>query len=301
MTFCGVFNKISVKIMNPLINLMHLKFFCDAVTCSSISESAKKNYVTQSAVSQAIAKLEQILGVELTIHSRQRFQPTEEGVLLFEQSRQIFKAVQETYDQIHQKKESVTGILNFACTNSLGMSFMARAHNRMQETYPSVQLNMKLGNLTFIRQALRHNEVELAVVVYDETFSNFTKTPLKKGAFGLYQHESAPPKLAETILVDEWEGMYVQEMIGHFKRANIKAALGGWEVVARFAEHSMGAGFFPDYLMAHGRYPMLKSSMELPSFEYEIAAIYNKGDRLSRAAQRFIELFKEDGCASSTC
>jgi LysR family transcriptional regulator, carnitine catabolism transcriptional activator len=50
------------KAMNPLINLMHLKFFCDAVTFSSISEAAKRNYVTQSAVSQAIAKLEQILG-----------------------------------------------------------------------------------------------------------------------------------------------------------------------------------------------------------------------------------------------
>lgn len=278
--------------MYPLINLIHLKFFCDAVQFNSVSEAAKKNYVTQSAVSQAISKLEQILGAELTVHSKQRFQITEEGQLLFEHSRHIFKAVHETCEQIRQKKE-IAGFLNFACTNSLGMSFMASAHKHMQEKYPAVQLNMKLGNLSVIRQALRQNDVEFAIVVYDGSFANYAKIPLRKGAFGLYQHEGA--SMAENaILVDAWEGMYVQEMMGHLKRADIKAALGGWEVVARFAERGMGSAFIPDYLLAHNRYPMLKHCTELPHFEYEIAAIYNKGDKLSRGAQRFLELFRED-------
>lgn len=279
--------------MNPLINLMHLKFFCDAVIYNSVSEAAKRNYVTQSAVSQAIAKLEQILGVELTIHSRQRFQVTEEGVLLFEQSRQIFKAVQDTYEKIHLKKEELTGFLNFACTNSFGMSFISSAHSRMQEKYPQVQLNMKLGNLTAIRQALRQNDVEFGIVIKDPSFANFASVSIKKGTFGLYLHESVSPQHFESsILVDDKDGMYVKEMISHLAQANIRAALGGWEVVARFADKSLGAGFIPDYLLAEGRYPKLKTCLELPSFEYEIVAIYNKGDKLTRAAQRFLELLR---------
>ena len=50
-------------LMNPAINLIHLKFFCDAVVYESITEAAKMNYISQSAVSQAITKLESIFGV----------------------------------------------------------------------------------------------------------------------------------------------------------------------------------------------------------------------------------------------
>jgi DNA-binding transcriptional LysR family regulator len=86
--------------------------------------SGKKNFVTQSAISQGIAKLEKVIGVQLVTHSRSNFQLTEEGRIVFEQAGEVFKALQALQDKIQDGKKEITGELLFSCTNSLGMSFI---------------------------------------------------------------------------------------------------------------------------------------------------------------------------------
>ena len=287
--------------MLPQLNLLHLKYFCDAVIYHSISEAAKINYVTQSAVSQAIAKLEISLGASIVIHTRQKFQVTEEGKIVFEQARHIFKAVQDIQDKVNHNKETITGKLQFASTNSLGMSFIAPLYKKMQSAFPQVNLGFRLGGLNFIRNALRQGEAEFAIVVYDRDFALFNKHPLKKGCFHLYQTSETEPRLFEKgILVDSLEGMCVDAVRQCLQQANqpplrIQAELASWEVVARFTEMNIGIGFFPDYLVANKRYPTLKTyPIELPAFEYEICVVYNKGEKLSRAANAFIDQFSLD-------
>lgn len=287
--------------MNPQINLLHLKYFCDAVIYASISEAAKMNYVTQSAVSQAIAKLEICLGVPILVHTRQKFQVTDEGQIVFEQARHIFKAVQNIYDRINQNREVVTGSLKFVSTNSLGMSFIAHLYKEMQVNYPSIQMSYRLGGLNFIRNALRQGDAEFAIVVYDQNFAQFNKHLLKKGRFHLYHHIEAPHHLIENgILVDDFKGMFVEDLCTSFAQSHdfplkIQVELAGWEIVARFTEMNIGIGFFPDYIMNNNRYSILKIyPMSIPFFEYEICAIYNKGEKLSRAACTFLDQFLLD-------
>jgi DNA-binding transcriptional LysR family regulator len=277
--------------MNYMINPQHLKFFCDAVFHGSVSEAAKCNFVTQSTVSQAISKLEKVLGVQLAQHSRKKFQATDEGRVVYEQARHVFKSLQDIHEKINYRKETVAGSVKFACTNSLGMSFIAPVYKKMQQTFPGVQLEMNLGNLHFIRQALRQHTFDLAIVVWDETLASFAKCTLKRGLFYVYQHKEAPLHQIENgILIDFHEGMHVAELKKLYP--NIKSALAGWEVVARFVEKNIGCGFFPDYLIADGRYPhLIASPVALPPFEYDICAIYNHGQALSRAASAFLELF----------
>ena len=78
--------------MDPF-NLIYLKYFIDAAESNSVSESAKKNFVTQSCVSQGIKKLEQTLKVDLTMHLRNRFKLTEEGKIIFIKGKQVFKSL----------------------------------------------------------------------------------------------------------------------------------------------------------------------------------------------------------------
>lgn len=283
--------------MNPLINLVHLKFFCDAVVYKSISEAAKMNYITQSAVSQAIHKLEIILGTPLVIHNRQKFQITDEGRIVFEQARHIFKAVQDTFDKVNQTKEEITGLLKFVTTKSLGMSFLAPTYLQVRQNLPRVDLKFRMGGLNLIRTALKQEEAEFAIVVYDHNFTQFAKHPIRKGRLHLYHETDTPYQLLEDgIYVDDLEGMYIKELQEHVEsteNASLKMqAIAGWELVARFTDLKIGIGFFPDYIVSNGRYPNIKIyPYETPPFEYEICAIYNKGTQLSRTALAFIDQF----------
>ncbi|MBA2727825.1 MAG: LysR family transcriptional regulator [Parachlamydiaceae bacterium] len=284
--------------METPINLIHLKFFCDAVLFRSITESAKMNFVTQSTVSQAIRKLESVLGVELISHSHQKFQVTSDGIIVFEQARHVFKSVQQMRDSLHNKNETIRGVLKIVCTNSLGMSFITPIYQQMQIKFPAVEIKFQLGGLNFIRNALRQGDADIGIVVFDKDFDQFSKHLLKKGMFNLYQHQDAPFHLIENgILVDHAQGMHVSSLLNYFIESdrsslNIQTELAGWEVIARFTESKIGVGFFPDYITDNGRYPYLKIyPQELPSFDYEICAIYNKGEKLSRAVTAFFSIF----------
>lgn len=281
--------------MSPLINLMHLKFFCDAVSHKSVSEAAKLNYVTQSAVSQAISKLEKIIGTDLIVHNRQKFQVTEEGYIVFEQARHIFKAVQDTYDKVAQNKQEIVGKLNFVTTHSLTLAFIPHLFQKAKEQLPGLSLYFHSGNLTHIRQALKNDEAEFAIVVYDQSFSQFAKIPLKEGKFNLYQPENGPHHLLEEgVFVDNSESLFVKELL-RIKRNktslfSIKGELIAWETIARFVELGLGVGFLPDYI-AENRYPTLQIIPHKSiQFTYQICAIHKKETKLSRAALAFLDL-----------
>lgn len=281
------------------MNLAHLKFFCDAVFYGSISEAAKINFVSQSAVSQAIAKLEIVLGVELLIHSRQKFQVSEIGRVVFEQSGKIFKNLDEVHTKIAQKNEIFKGILKCAATKSLGMAFLPLLYLQTKKKLPGITLNFSLGGRNYIRNALRQYEVEFAIVVYDESFSQFARRSLRKGRINLYQSNSAPNHLIEQgIFVDYLEDPYVKQLRDHLSctdrhQIQIVKELTSWEAVARFTEAGICIGFFPDYILAHNRYPTIQlCPIEIPHFEYEICAIYNKEAPLSSRAIAVLDQFE---------
>ena len=106
---------------NDFLNLTNLKYFCDAVRLGGVSASAKANFVTQSAISQGITKLEKKLGLSLVAHHPKCFKPTPEGETLFIQALDILKRVEGLKDSLlHEEKENI-GNLDFACTYSFAV------------------------------------------------------------------------------------------------------------------------------------------------------------------------------------
>lgn len=282
--------------MSLMINLWHLKFFYDAAALQSVSEAARKNFVTQSAISQGISNLEKAIGTQVTTHTRQTFALTEEGKVVFEQAAQIFKSVREMQDKINECKGKVAGVLNFVCSNSLGMSFIADGFKDMQLNYPDVNVKFRLGGLHYIKTWLQQGIAEFGVVVNSKEFAAFNKKSIMKGQFHLYQSKKASKTAIEDgILIDDEGGMMVNQLLASYKKRykkelKIQAEVASWEVVARFTEKNIGLGLFPDYLMRGKRYPTVHPyPLDIPPLEYEICAIYPKGEKLSRAACAFIE------------
>lgn len=283
--------------MNSFINLAHLKFFCDTVIHNSMSEAAKINYITQPAISQAITKLESFFGSALLISSKQKIVLTDQGHIVFKQALEIFKSVNDTMSQINHTYENVAGVVKFATSKSLSMSFFAPTYTKMRKLYPLVELKIETGSKSYIRNLLKLEEVEFAIVVYDDyNFAQYEKQTIKKGVFNLYSSKLIEAEsIPKEIFVDYEASLYVQELKDFISKndytTNVKV-LAGWELVANFSNLGAGVGFFPDYLASFSRHPnLVRLPINLPPFEYEIAVIYNKSATLSRAACAFIDQF----------
>ncbi len=283
--------------MNSFVNLAHLKFFCDTVLHNSMSEAAKINYITQPAISQAINKLETFFGAPLLISGKQKIILTDQGQIVFKQAQEIFKSVNETMSQINHTYENVTGNVKFATSKSLSMSFFPPTYSKMQKLFPQVDLKIETGGKNYIRNLLKLEEVEFAIVVYDDhNFAQYEKQTIKKGVFNLYSSKFVETEsIPKEIFIDYEASLYIQELKDFITRNNYSIKikpLAGWELVANFSNLSIGVGFFPDYLASPSRHPnLMRLPINLPHFEYEIAVIYNKSATLSRAACAFIDQF----------
>jgi DNA-binding transcriptional LysR family regulator len=281
--------------MNPLINLLHLKFFCDAVTLKSVSQAAKINFVTQSAVSQGILKLERIIGADLIFHTRQGLQLTEDGKIVFENATHIFRAVQQTFDLVNRSRRSIQTDVKFVCTKSLGLAYIPAAYQRITQNIPQLNIHFKMGGLEFVRDSLMREEAEFAIAVVDHSFDDFEKVSLHKGCFHLYHAKHTSEDLLDKgILVDYSSSLYVNEVCAKLKLP-ILMELSGWEDVARFTEIGLGVGFLPDFIVNGSRFTSLSMHYKsIPLYEYEIFLLHKKGKTLSRGASAFLDQLTSD-------
>ena len=90
-------------------NLTFLRYFLSAAQSKSISKAAKENFVSQSAISQAIRKLETALSKQLITHEQNRFQLTADGELLLEKSKEVFTIFSEIEDSFNDSLTLRTG------------------------------------------------------------------------------------------------------------------------------------------------------------------------------------------------
>lgn len=277
------------------LNLTYLKFFHDAALSGSVSESAKRNFVTQSAVSQAISKLERSLGIVLCQHKKQKFKLTEEGKLVFNHAKSVFSSVRNLHDAIDHFQKQPRMPLNFVTTNSVGLSLLPSFLPTFQDGYPQISLNFLFGGLSQIRGWLKQGIAEFALVLEHAEFSDYNAQPIYSGMFTLYKHkkEKASPENC-GIYVEHRDGMLVEEfqrqyMELHDNTLPIKAELNSWEFIARCLQRG-GYGLFPDIILFDSRYPeLVRVKKDIPMIPYNVCIVNLKGEKLSYSAQTFID------------
>lgn len=279
--------------MHPGLNLNNLKYFYDAVETGSISEAARRNFITQSAVSQGIQKLEKALAVSLITHQRNCFKLTAEGQVVFSLTLQIFKTLKDMIDVAQSHSDIVKGEVNVVCTQSIAMNLISSVLQKMKQVYPQVSVKMKIGKMENVCLMLKRGMMDLGVVVESEICDQFERHVVKKGFFNVYAEKGKQTNIEDGVYVDHRDGLYVDRLFANFKKSykkelTILQELDSWQVLAKCAENGMGCCFLPDFLLAgNSSFSVCDSIKPIP---YRIVAIHPKGVHLSRAAIKFLEL-----------
>lgn len=280
------------------MNMTYLKYFFDSVKLGSLTASAKANHVTQSAISQGIMKLEHYFEKKLLTHKRNTMKLTEEGRLLYDQSKQIFRLVEEIQNTFNTSLD-YTGRLEFGCYYSVAVSLLPKPLADFQAAAPLVVPHFFTGRHDLIVKALKEGKIELGILSDQQDLSLFAKELIYQGHFRVYESTLRPPdspvdrcifteNLSEVRqLKNAYYKKHGKELITHMEVAS-------WEVIVNLVLSNVGVGFFPDYL-AHVPYrrqllrPIL---LELEPIPYNLYAVYPQGEELSKGAQLFLKYLK---------
>ncbi len=147
-----------------MLNLNRLKVLCEVARRGSFSAAAESLAYTQSAVSQAIARLEAESGAPLLIRDRGGVRPTAAGATLIDHAEAIFAQVQAAEDELAAVLGVRGGRLRVASFPSAGATLMPLAIATFRARHPEVTLSLAEGEPEDIAPRLRAGEFDLALL-----------------------------------------------------------------------------------------------------------------------------------------
>jgi len=150
------------------MNLDVLKTFCDLVDAGSFSKAAEINLISQSAVSQQLAKLERTLKTQLMQRGGGLVAPTEAGRALYRGARDILLRYEALVGEVRSAASAVRGVLRVGTIYSVGMYSLDGCFKRFMGEQPEVTLRVEYMRAHGIYTAVANGELALGVVAYPE-------------------------------------------------------------------------------------------------------------------------------------
>lgn len=278
--------------MHPGLNLNNLKYFYDAVECQSISDAAKKNFITQSAVSQGILKLERALQVDLITHQRNCFKLTIEGEQIYELTQALFGTLKAMQNVAQEQAREISGEINLTCTQSIAMNLLSSLFQTLQQKHPKVVIRLKTSKMEHICLMLKKGLMDLGVVVESTMCEPFQKEEIQTGHFHLYSKSGA---IGQGVYVDHVNGLFVNQLRETYRKKFKKELVilqefDSWQLLAACAFQGIGCCFLPDFIASKD--PTLKICKNMAPIPYRIIALYPQGARLTRATRALIDLLR---------
>lgn len=144
------------------MTIRHLKIFITVAETGKMSLAAKKLYLAQPTISQAIHELEEHYGTKLFDRLSKRLYITEEGRLLLTLARNTVRS----FDDLELRMQSVTKVEHFrlGATVTVGSCLLPSLTEAFHEKRPQVDLFSFIRNTQTIEEKLLRSELDAGIV-----------------------------------------------------------------------------------------------------------------------------------------
>ncbi len=147
-----------------LQNLDRLKVFYHVFTGKSVVAAANALHVSQSAVSQAVQKLEAEIKSPLFIRLHKQLVPTAAGERLYGIVRPFMADLDTYLKDLEQAKDHPAGELRIGSPPEFGKAYLPSIVADFREQYQAVTFTLKLGTPETLLPLLRKGRVDFALV-----------------------------------------------------------------------------------------------------------------------------------------
>jgi DNA-binding transcriptional LysR family regulator len=147
-----------------LENLDRLKVFYHVFANKSVVAAANTLHVSQSAVSQALQKLEGEIRSPLFIRLHKQLVPTTAGERLYGIVRPFMADLDIYLKDLEQAKDHPTGELRIGSPSEFGKTYLPSIMADFREQYQNVTFTLKFGNPEILLPLLRKGLVDFALI-----------------------------------------------------------------------------------------------------------------------------------------
>jgi DNA-binding transcriptional LysR family regulator len=160
------------------MNITVMKTFCDLVETGSFSRAAESNFISQSAVSQQLAKLERELSVQLISRGGGLIAPTEAGKAYYNGARDILRRYEQLIGEVKSASDAVRGVLRVGTIYSVGFYLLDPFVRKFLRDHAEVNLHVSYTSWNHISAAVIGGEMDLGVVACPDNNRSLEVIPL---------------------------------------------------------------------------------------------------------------------------
>lgn len=152
--------------------------FFHASELLNFTEAAKKSGITQSGLSQQIARLETQLGTTLFLRNKKSIQLTETGLILKSFIAKYLEDIEDFLSQINQEQASTSGTVSIGMPESCMMSPTVKTvlHKR-NSNFPLLNLDLRLLPSNDIERSIRDGDTNFGFVLNPNYMSGVKYLP----------------------------------------------------------------------------------------------------------------------------
>lgn len=273
--------------------------FAHAAREGSFSRAAQRLGVSQSAVSQQVARLEADIGQTLLIREREGLRLTATGQELFDLAEPLLTlatAVDERISGLSRLDEGHLSIIANSPRPALG------AIGRFKALYPGVQISFRLWDWTTSMRLVRDRQCDIAFLTEPKGLGDCIQYEMERVPYVAYLPHGHPLSgceevtfsqlSAETVLLPE-EGSFTRRLVGN-RLQSLGLSLPKVISTATFSLmqdavlHGVGVGIFLDGAAHHSLSLPHRPISELPE-RYATQLVHAKDKTHLHIIRAFIE------------
>jgi DNA-binding transcriptional LysR family regulator len=147
------------------MELNHLRYFYEVAKSGSFTAAARKLHISQSALSKAVALLEDAEGVQLLERSKKGVELTKIGREVYLKSEGIFQTLSDIQNACRGTKEVCEGRLQLGASDHITNYLLVKKVHEMQSKHPLVLSSIFAGTPHDIINAIISGEIEFGLFV----------------------------------------------------------------------------------------------------------------------------------------
>lgn len=288
------------------MQLESLKVFCDVARQRSFSQAARAGGITQSAVSQIVSQLEKRMSVQLIDRSTRPLQLTPVGLTYYEGVKTLLAQYDELEAGIRDARIEIAGTVTVAAIYSVGLGDMGQYVQRFQAAQPKAQVHIDYVHPDRVYERVMDGTADLGLVSYPKKAANLTAVNWREEEMVLACSPKHPlatrlalpvKELNEAAYVHFDKNLVVRRRVDRFLReqgvaVDVVAEFDSIENIKQAVAIGAGVALLPEPTIR--REVKARTLVGLPlfgcNFTRPLAIVHRRGQRLSAAAKRFMEL-----------
>ncbi len=154
------------------MDIKQMRYFVAIARNGSLAQAAADIGIAQPSLSQQVKRLEEGIGVDLLVRSSKGVTLTEAGETLLRHAEKIIAAMEEAKEEVRQSGTDPSGHVSFGFPSSVSMVLSVPLAETIRHEYPKIGFRAVEAMSGFIKDWLRDESIDLAVLYDVENLRN---------------------------------------------------------------------------------------------------------------------------------